>query len=107
MSGHSQPTHEPSVCFVSLDNFAALADDQKYGHIGGAEMQQTTIGRELAKRGYRVSFVTLDHGQDDEMEIDGMRIIRAYEPNIGIRILRFLHPSGTTFPTLTNEPVQV
>lgn len=87
---------KPSICFVSLDNFAALVDDPKFGHIGGAEIQQALIGRELAKRGYPVSFITLDHGQDNEMEIDGMRIIKAYEPNVGIRMLRFLHPRLTS-----------
>jgi len=91
----SSPSSKPSICFVALDNFAALVDDPKYGRIGGAEVQQVLIGRNLAKRGYRVSFVTLDHGQDDEMEIDGMRIIKTYDPNAGIRILRFLYPRLT------------
>ena len=95
MNAYPQPDHKPSICFVALDNFAALADDQKYGRIGGAEMQQALIGRELATRGYRVSFVTLNHGQDDEMEINGMRIIKAYDPNVGIQMLRFLHPRLT------------
>jgi glycosyltransferase involved in cell wall biosynthesis len=87
---------KPSICFVSLDNFATLVDDPKFGHIGGAEVQQALIGRELAKRGYRVSFVTLDHGQDNEMKIDGMRIIKAYDQNVGIPVLRFLHPRLTS-----------
>ena len=87
---------KPSICFVSLDNFAALIDDPKCGHIGGAEIQQVIIGKNLAKRGYRVSFITLDHGQDDELEIDGMHIIKAYKPNIGIRVLRFLCPRLTS-----------
>jgi glycosyltransferase involved in cell wall biosynthesis len=92
-----------SICFVSLDNFAALADDPKCGHIGGAERQQVLIGKELAKRGYRVSFITLDHGQSDEMEIDGMRIIKAYDPNAGIRMLRFLHPRLTSLWRAMNK----
>ncbi len=85
-----------SICFVSLDNYATLVDDPMFGHIGGAEMQQTLIGRNLAKRGYRVSFITLDHSQDNELEIDGMRIIKAYAQNTGIRGLRFLHPRLTS-----------
>jgi len=85
----------PSICFVALDNFAALVDDPVYGHIGGAEIQQSIIGKELAKRGYRVSFVTLDHGQD-ETEIEGMRVIRAYAQDAGIRMLRFLYPRLTS-----------
>ena len=87
---------KPSVCFVSLDNFAALTDDSKFGTIGGAEMQQTLIGRNLTKRGYRVSFITFDHGQDDKLEIDGMRIIKAYNENAGIPVLRFVHPRLTS-----------
>ncbi len=86
---------KPSICFVAPQNFAALMDDPKFGNIGGAEIQQSIIGGELAKRGYRVSFVILDHGQDNKMEIDGMRIIKAYDQNAGIRVLRFLHPRLT------------
>ncbi|HUU17728.1 MAG TPA: glycosyltransferase family 4 protein [Sedimentisphaerales bacterium] len=91
-----ETTGKLSICFVSLDNFAALVDDPKFGHIGGAEIQQVIIGGEFAKRGYRVSFITLDYGQDDELEIDGMRIIKAYGKNVGIRVLRFLHPRLTS-----------
>ena len=50
----------------------------------------------LAKGEYRVSFVTLDHGRDNKMEIDGMRIIKAYNQNAGIRVLRFPYPRLTS-----------
>jgi glycosyltransferase involved in cell wall biosynthesis len=96
MNSNTQSGYKPSICFVSPDNFAALTDDPKYGHIGGAEIQQALIGRELARRGYRVSFITLDHGQDNELELDGMRIIKAYKPDAGIRMLRFIHPRLTS-----------
>lgn len=96
MNQRSCRNRKPSICFVSLDNFAALVGDPKYGHIGGAEMQQAIIGRNLAKHGYGVSFITLAHGQDREMEIDGMRVIKAYDQNVGIRVLRFLHPRLTS-----------
>ena len=96
MNSYIQSDHKPSICFVSPDNYAALVDNPKLGHIGGAERQQAIIGRELAKRGYKVSFITLDHGQDEKKEIDGMRIIKAYKPNAGIRILRFVHPRLTS-----------
>ena len=96
VEGNLQSSHRPRLCFVSLDNFAALVGDPKYGNIGGAEMQQAIIGRNLAKHGYRVSFITLDHGQHDEMVIDGMRIIKAYAQDAGIRMLRFAHPRLTS-----------
>jgi glycosyltransferase involved in cell wall biosynthesis len=83
---------KPAICFVSLNNFATLVDNPAYGHIGGAEMQQAIIGRELIKRGYKVSFITLDHGQSDGVEVDGIRIVKAYDPKAGTPVLRFLHP---------------
>ena len=95
MNQRPQASAKASICFVALENFAALVDDPQYGRIGGAEIQQTILGRNLAKRGYRVSFVTLDHGQSEDMTLDGMRIIKAYDQNVGIRGLRFLHPRLT------------
>ena len=87
---------KPKICFVALDNYAALIEDPTIGHIGGAEIQQALIGREFTKRGYQVSFITLDHGQDDKKEIDGIRIIKTYTQNGGIKTLRFLHPRLTS-----------
>ena len=87
---------KPKICFVALENFPALIGNPKFGRIGGAEIQQALIGRELKKRGYEVSFITLDHGQDEKKEIDGIRIIKAYPQNGGIKTLRFLHPRLTS-----------
>ncbi len=87
---------KPSICFVSLDNYAALVDDPRYGRIGGAERQQAIIGRNLAALGYRVTFVTLDHGQNDRVLADNVRVIKAYKPHAGIRVLRFVHPRLTS-----------
>lgn len=83
---------KPAICFVSLNNFSTLVDDPQYGPIGGAEIQQAILGRELTRRGYRVSFITLDHGQDDGMEVEGIRIFKTYDQEAGIPVLRFLHP---------------
>jgi glycosyltransferase involved in cell wall biosynthesis len=84
-----------SICFVSLNNFATLSGADDVSHIGGAEVQQTYVARALARRGWRVSFVTLDHGQADGAEYDGIRVFKAYRPEAGIRRLRFLHPRWT------------
>ena len=54
---------KPSVCFVSMPIYPLLADSEASRFCGGAELQQLLIGRELAARGYPVSYVTLDHGQ--------------------------------------------
>jgi glycosyltransferase involved in cell wall biosynthesis len=86
---------KPSICFVSLNNYAVLAGDASVAHIGGAEVQQAHLARRLAGRGYRVSFVTLDHGQDDGVVHDGIRVYKAYAADSGMRGVRFLHPRLT------------
>lgn len=86
---------KPSVCFVSLNNYAVLAGDASVAHIGGAEVQQAHIARRLAARGYRVSFVTLDHGQPDGALYDGIRVFKAYAADAGVRGVRFIHPRLT------------
>jgi len=65
------------------------------GHVGGAEVQQKNVARELVRRGYEVSFVTLDHGQPEGEVCNGIRIHKAYDPRAGRRVLRFFHPRWT------------
>jgi len=83
---------KPSICFVSLNNYPILAGRTDLQHIGGAEVQQALIGQELAKRGYRVSFVTLDHAQPDGESHNGIVIYKSYQKDDGYPILRFFHP---------------
>jgi glycosyltransferase involved in cell wall biosynthesis len=61
-------------------------------HIGGAERQQILLAEELVQRGYRVSFVVLDHGQPDGEDIRGIRVFKSYRVNLGLPGLRFFHP---------------
>jgi len=80
------------ICFVSPRNYAVLARDPAVRHVGGAEVQQALLGRELARRGHEVSFVIFDHGQRDGLELDGIRLHTCYQPEAGMRFLRFVHP---------------
>lgn len=59
-------------------------------------MQQAILSRALARQGYRVSMVCLDHGQPDGIEIDGVKVYRAFQPSAGIPKLRFFHPRITS-----------
>jgi len=89
------PSIRPSICFVAPNNYAVLSGDPNVQHIGGAEVQRALIARELVTRGWQVSFVTLDHGQADGIEHDGIRIFKAYSKNNGAKGLRFIHPRWT------------
>lgn len=108
----------PTLCFVALNAYGAIAGEQarfirgkqarqtesdrtrttRAGSLctpGGAEMQQTVVARELARRGYAVSFITLDHGQPEDETIDGVHILKAYRREAGLPGLRFLTPRLT------------
>ena len=81
------------VCFVSM-NIHVLLDvtHNKEAFIGGAELQQYLIGRELVKRGHEVCYITEDHGQGRDIFIDNFRVISAYNPKDGIPGFRFFYP---------------
>jgi glycosyltransferase involved in cell wall biosynthesis len=84
-----------SICFVAPHAYPALSERDDVAHVGGAERQQVLLGRELVQRGYRVSFVVLDHGQPDGEEIHGIRVFTCYRADRGLRGLRFFHPRLT------------
>ncbi|MFW5895197.1 MAG: glycosyltransferase family 4 protein [archaeon] len=64
-----------NICFVSLSSISALQEGND-GYIGGAEIQQVELAKELNKRGYKIYFIT--YGKQREC-IDGIKIIKAYE----------------------------
>jgi glycosyltransferase involved in cell wall biosynthesis len=62
---------------------------------GGIEVQLTLMGRGLARRGFGVTVVTCDYGQPDALEVEGLRLLKAYPPAGGVPVLRFFHPRLT------------
>lgn len=92
----SRPTlRRSSICFVALRAYGNLSGRGDIDHIGGAEVQQVLIARELVERGYRVSFVTLDVGQGRDEDLDGIMAYRAYATDSGWSGFRFFHPRLT------------
>lgn len=85
----------PSICFVGLGNLAALAPEYGGQRAGGAELQQILLARALARRGWPVSMIVADHGQPDEGAWEGIKTYKAYRPDEGIPLIRFLHPRWT------------
>ena len=83
------------ICLVGLKNLPVLAPEYAQHTIGGAEVQQTLLGRALASRGHAVSMVVADYGQADGAEWDAIRVFKAYRPDAGLPVLRFIHPRWT------------
>lgn len=84
-----------SVCFVGLGNLPVLAREYATHRAGGAELQQTLLARALARRGWQVSMVVADYGQQDGQVWDGIKTYKAYGPDEGLPVVRFLHPRWT------------
>jgi glycosyltransferase involved in cell wall biosynthesis len=85
----------PSICFVAQNAFGAL-QDRPTGHSGGIERQESLQARWFAGRGYRVSLVTWDEGQAEDVVVAGVRVVKLCGPRDGLPGLRFVHPRWTS-----------
>jgi glycosyltransferase involved in cell wall biosynthesis len=85
----------PHVCFVGLGNLPLLAPEYADRPAGGAELQQALLAKALARRGISVSMIVADWGQADGATWHGVRTWKAYRPEEGIPLIRFLHPRWT------------
>src|SRR5438132_3910363 len=83
------------ICLVGIENLPVLAPEYRQHNIAGEGVQQTLLGRALARRGHNVSMVVGEYGQVDGAEWEGIRVFKAYRPNAGLPVLRFIHPRWT------------
>ncbi len=75
-----QPDTKPSICFVvTSPAMLSLLTSQGPAATGGAELQLSVLGRALKEKGWEVSFLVGDYGQDRAIETsEGIRLLRAY-----------------------------
>jgi glycosyltransferase involved in cell wall biosynthesis len=86
----------PRVCFVAPTTWPLLARSASIPVLGGAELQQALVAKTLARRGYDVSMISMDYGQPDGCERDGIRIHNMHAPDAGVPVVRFVHPRLTS-----------
>ena len=90
-----QAEDRPHICIVAHLAYGAMTGGAS-GHIGGVERQTSMMARWLARHGYPVSLLTWDDGQDDEVVIDGVRVLKMCRRDAGLPGLRFVHPRWTS-----------
>jgi len=85
-------SNKPHVCFVSPYLWPVFSRDPGIQVVGGAEVQQSILARLFAGAGHKVSIITQDYGQPDGVVIDGVTVRKAFAPQAGLPVLRFVHP---------------
>ncbi len=83
------------ICFLGLENLPVLAPEFNRHGVGGEQVQHALLARALARRGHQVSMVVHDHGQPDAARWQGVTTYKAYRPDAGIPVFRFVHPRWT------------
>lgn len=87
---------KPHICLVAPQVFPVLTGDRKLQIIGGAEVQQSFIARGLCAAGYPVTILAGDFGQPDDLEFEGLRILKMRQRGRTIPVLRYFHPRLTS-----------
>jgi len=82
--------------FVEMDNYPVFNLTFGQHYFGGESVQQTLLARAFCDIGYDVSMIVMDYGQLKDEVIEGIRVLRIYDPTAGIPVLRFFHPRASS-----------
>jgi glycosyltransferase involved in cell wall biosynthesis len=67
-----------------LGSYSLLTSNENVQYVGGAELMQVLVGNELAKKGYDISFITLNEKGETKKDFEKITIIKTYSPNKNI-----------------------
>jgi len=72
--------NKEKICFISLSSYPLLLKVDQY-NIGGAEIQQVEIAKELKNRGHEITFITYKVDTNNLQNHSDFRIISVYPRN--------------------------
>jgi glycosyltransferase involved in cell wall biosynthesis len=75
---------KPKICFLALSSYPTLAKTTTQ-QIGGAEVQQILIAKELIKTGFDISFIVHDYSQKPVEVIDGITVYKIFPVDYNIK----------------------
>ena len=76
------------ICFVSTHAILIFRNTIDEEPIGGSEFQQSLLAKELKCRGFEVSFIVKPDIIKKDEWIEGIKFIKAYNPNKGIKYIK-------------------
>lgn len=83
-----------SICFFGLDNYRMLRPDPERP-VSGEAVQQVLLARAFRSLGYRVSMIVMNSGPERDQIVEGIRVLRAFNWEDGLPVLRFVHPRNS------------
>ncbi|MDG5467422.1 glycosyltransferase family 4 protein [Deltaproteobacteria bacterium IMCC39524] len=83
---------KPKVCFFSFNLLTSLLRDSNTEVLGGAELQQLIIAKEMVVRGYKISFITLSPDSKCQWAYPQFNIVPTFRQKDGFPVLRFIYP---------------
>lgn len=86
----------PKICFVEAQGYSVLNASTRRPSTGGESVQHALLAQAFAERGWQVSMVSQDIGQDDGIIVSGVRVWKTYNRFAGLPYLRFFYPRLTS-----------
>ena len=93
LSRDHAPASGRRICLLNYYAWGVIADlDGKKVHIGGEEVQHALLSRYLAKRGFDVTSLVGDFGQQALEQVGGVKVRKTFRLGDGVPGLRFFTP---------------
>jgi glycosyltransferase involved in cell wall biosynthesis len=86
----------PKICFIEPFAYAVLSGVKHKWSTGGESVQHTLLARAFAEKGWQVSMISQDLGQEDGTVVDGIQVWKTFDQKAGLPYLRFIHPRLTS-----------